>query len=431
MQGPSWRARGETGWVGARIRLPMRVLLPCVAVCLVACGAVAIGAVCVLAAGGYVLRQADDGLRACASSMLSHGPVAVAGSGAVPGQAQPVPCRVELLSVTGQVLIPAPAGAGGPAIPASGPWLAAHLAGPVTVPGSGPGGRWRVAITAVHYQAQRILFVFGPDDLRYLISGPGGHGSRGMLVIMTGLAGTGQAAADYAAAAGTVLVLLAAAAFAVTRRNSRRLRQAARLAADAGRTRPAGPGTWHAWACSRTGIPGGTAWRRRESASGCRPATRPKPRRAGRRLTWQGIWSRHACSCAGRPPLCTGSPSTAAGRANLRQLALTGCCNGLPVKSPGWKPSSKDCACVQLASPPGRTVGPIRPRPTRPPMPACRTPANRRPATTTQRDRLSSRPTPDRRFGSPGSTRQSPSRAHADCPVLRVAAGRPKCPPLR
>ena len=240
--GPSWLARGETGWVGARIRLPLRVLLPCVAVCLVACGAVAIGAVCALAAGGYVLRQADDGLRACASSMLSHGPVAVAGSGAVPGQAQPVPCGVELLSVTGQVLIPAPAGAGGPAIAASGSWLAAHLAGPVTVPGSGPGGRWRVAITAVHYQAQRMLFVFGPDDLRYLISGPGGHGSRGMLVIMTGLAGTGQAAADYAAAAGTVLVLLAAAAFAVTRRNLRPLRQAARLAADAGQDAAGRPG---------------------------------------------------------------------------------------------------------------------------------------------------------------------------------------------
>jgi signal transduction histidine kinase len=38
-----------------------------------------------------------------------------------------------------------------------------------------------------------------------------------MLVVMTGLAGTGQPAAGYAAAAGTVLVLLAAAAFAVTR----------------------------------------------------------------------------------------------------------------------------------------------------------------------------------------------------------------------
>ncbi len=232
--GPSWRVRGETGWVGARIRLPLRVLLPCVAVCLVACGAAAIGAVCMLAAGGYVMRQADDGLRACASSMLSHGPVAVAGSGAVPGQAPPGPCGVELLSVTGQVLIPAPAGAGGPAIPASGSWLAAHLAGPVTVPGSGSGGRWRVAITAVHYQAQRMLFVFGPDDQRYLISGPGGHGPAGMLVTMTGLAGSGQAAADYAAAAGAVLVLLAAAAFAVTRAILRPLRQAARLAADAG-----------------------------------------------------------------------------------------------------------------------------------------------------------------------------------------------------
>jgi hypothetical protein len=83
------------------------------------------------------VAQADDGLRACASSMLSHGPVAVPSSGAVPGTAPLVPCGMELLSVSGQVLIPAPAGAGGPAIPASGPWLAAHLAGPLTVPGSG------------------------------------------------------------------------------------------------------------------------------------------------------------------------------------------------------------------------------------------------------------------------------------------------------
>src|SRR6266581_2086502 len=94
---PSWRARGETGCVGARIRLPLRVLLPCVAVCLAASGAAAIGAVCVRAVGGYVIRQADDGLRACASSMLSHGPVAVPGSGAVPGTALPVPCDMELL----------------------------------------------------------------------------------------------------------------------------------------------------------------------------------------------------------------------------------------------------------------------------------------------------------------------------------------------
>ena len=186
------------------------------------------------AAGSYVIRQADDGLRACASGTLSHGAVAVPGSGAVPGQAPSVPCDMELLSVSGQVLIRAPAGAGGPAIPASGSWLAAHLAGPVTVPGSGNSGRWRVAIKVVHYQAQRMLFVFGPDDLRYLISGPAGHGPAGMLVVMAGLAGAGPPAAGYAAAAGTVLVLLAAAAFAVTRAILRPQREAARLAADAG-----------------------------------------------------------------------------------------------------------------------------------------------------------------------------------------------------
>jgi hypothetical protein len=217
--------------VSARIRLPLQVLLPCIAVCLVAAGAAAIGAVCVLAAGGSVVRQADDGLRACASSMLSHGPVAVPGSGAVPGQAPPVPCGLELLSVSGQVLIPAPAGVGGPAIPASGSWLAAHLAGPITVPGSGSGGRWhwRVMIKTVHYQAQRMLFVFGPDDLRYLISGPAGRGSAGLLVLTAGLTGTGQAVAGYAAAAGTVLILLAAAAFIVTRAILRPLHEAARL----------------------------------------------------------------------------------------------------------------------------------------------------------------------------------------------------------
>ena len=91
-----------------------------------------------------------------------------------------------------------------------------------------------LAIKVVHYQAQRMLFVFGPDDLRYLISGPAGHGSAGMLVVMAGLAGTGQLATGYAAAAGTVLVLLAAAAFAVTRALLRPQREAARLAADAG-----------------------------------------------------------------------------------------------------------------------------------------------------------------------------------------------------
>ena len=55
-----------------------------------------------------------------------------------------------------------------------------------------------------------------------------------MLIVMTPLAGTGQAAAGCAAAAGTVLVLLAAAAFALTRAILRPLREAAELAGKAG-----------------------------------------------------------------------------------------------------------------------------------------------------------------------------------------------------
>jgi signal transduction histidine kinase len=140
---------------------------------------------------------------------------------------------MELRSAGGQMLIPAAPAAPGPAIPASASRLAAHLARPVTVPGAGGGGRWRTVITAVRYQPQRMLYVYGPDDLRYVISGRTGPGSSGMLIVMTPLAGTGQVAAGCAAAAGTVLVLLAAAAFALTRAILRRLREAAELAGKA------------------------------------------------------------------------------------------------------------------------------------------------------------------------------------------------------
>jgi hypothetical protein len=220
--------------MGARVVMPLRMRLPCVAVCLVAAGAAAIGVAGVSAAGGYVMRQADDAVRACGAGMLSHGLVAVPGGGPVPGRVMPGACGMELRSAGGQMLILAAPAALGPAIPASGSWLSAHLARPVTVPGRGGGGRWRAVITAVRYQAQRMLFVYGPDDLRYVIRGPAGRGSSGMLIVMTPVAGTGQAAAGYAAAAGTVLVLLAAAVFAVTRVILRPLGQVAGPAGKAG-----------------------------------------------------------------------------------------------------------------------------------------------------------------------------------------------------
>jgi len=220
--------------MGVRIVMPLRVLLPCLAVCLAAAGAAAIGVAAASAAGGFVMRQADDALRGCAGSLLSHATLVVPGSGLPPGPAGPGGCGVELVSASGQVLIPAASPAGGPAIPAGGSWLAAHPPGPVTVPGARGGERWRVVSTAVHYQAQRMLFVFGPGDLRYVISGRTGHGSSGMLIVMAGLAGTGQVTAGYAAAAGAVLVLLAAAAFALTRAIIRPLRAAAGRTANGG-----------------------------------------------------------------------------------------------------------------------------------------------------------------------------------------------------
>src|ERR1700734_424877 len=117
--------------MGALIRMPLRVLLPCLAVSSVAFGAVAVGLAGVSGASGYLMRQADNNPLACARSGLSPRFV---GSPHAP-QVPPVSCEMELLGAGGQVLaVAAPGTAYGPAIPAGGAWLAAHLARPVTLP---------------------------------------------------------------------------------------------------------------------------------------------------------------------------------------------------------------------------------------------------------------------------------------------------------
>jgi two-component system OmpR family sensor kinase len=231
--------------VGTLIRVPLQVLLPCLAACLGVFGAVAAGIAGVSVTSSYLTRQADNNLLACASSMLSHGFVAAPGPGPIASPEPPGACDMELLSASGQLLtLAAPGPAVGPAIPVSGSWLAAHLARPVTVPGADNGGRWRVVIEAVHYQPQRIQYVYGPDDVKYVVSGRPGHGSGGMLVVMAGLAGTGQIierlGPGYAAAAGAVLVLLAGAALALTQAILRPLREAAGLAESAGQAAAGG-----------------------------------------------------------------------------------------------------------------------------------------------------------------------------------------------
>src|SRR2546429_9013942 len=72
------RRRGETGCMGARIVMPLRILLPCLAVCLVASGAAAIGVAGVSAADGYLMRQAHHAPRAPAPRVLHPGRGAVA-----------------------------------------------------------------------------------------------------------------------------------------------------------------------------------------------------------------------------------------------------------------------------------------------------------------------------------------------------------------
>jgi len=222
------------GYVGARFCLPLRVVLPLVAVGLAAAGASAVGIAGVSAARGYLMRQVDEKLVACAAGLPGHPVVAAPGSGPVVGQAPSGTCDVELLSPGGQLLTAAvPGAADGPALPVGGSWLAAHLGRPVTVRGTGTRESWRVIVESVHYQPQRILYVYGPDDVMYVIGGRAGRGPVGLLVIMTGLAGigqlTGRVADGYAAAAGTVLVVLAGAALAVVRALLRPLGRAARL----------------------------------------------------------------------------------------------------------------------------------------------------------------------------------------------------------
>jgi hypothetical protein len=220
--------------MGALARIPLWVMLPCLAVGLVACGGFAFGLAGVSAARAGLLRQLDGALLACASG-VDDGAVATPGAGPACGPPASGRYDVELLTATGQLLFPeAPPATSGPALPASPGWLAAHLDRPVTVPGTGNGG-WRVLIETVHYQAQRILFVYDTQDVRFVIGGRPGPG--GLLVVASGLAGLGRVTArveaGLAAQACAVLVLLAAAGLAVARTILRPLRlAAARLEAD-------------------------------------------------------------------------------------------------------------------------------------------------------------------------------------------------------
>jgi hypothetical protein len=213
-----------------------------------------------------------------------------------------------------------------------------------------------------------MAYVYGPDDLRYVISGPAGPGSSGMLIVMTPLAGTGQPAAGCAAAAGTVLVLLAAAAFALTRAILRPLREAAELAGKASQD---GDGRLEevmarlsVLADRYHGRYGMTLASMRERLH----ASRAAEAAAGRSAADMSGQLSETCLQLRRPAsILHGFTEYCRSQDSPRQPALTRCCNASPTKSPGWRRSQKDCTSVQPVNPPDRIAGQSsRDRPGRP-----------------------------------------------------------------
>ena len=88
--------------MGARIRIPLWMLLPAVAVSVVALGAVAVGAAGIPGTRGYLTRQTDSSLLACAGGAMGQRFVNWPASAAAPSNA----CDMELLSASGKLLSP-------------------------------------------------------------------------------------------------------------------------------------------------------------------------------------------------------------------------------------------------------------------------------------------------------------------------------------
>jgi two-component system, OmpR family, sensor kinase len=222
---PQWPGWGLPRWLAG---LPLWLKLAAAGLCLTGVAAGLIGAAGVSSVRGYLIRQAGWQVQADARGLvgrsLAAGPEpgpALAGAGA--GEV-----RVEVLGLGGKPLISAGQGAAaGPAIPASPGWISEHAGRPVTVPARGTGASWRVVAEPVRYQARRLPFVYGTDDLALVLTGPAGPGTRGTLVVAMSLGGIGRAAGRLTVATlvidGAVIVLLAGLAAALLRASLRPL----------------------------------------------------------------------------------------------------------------------------------------------------------------------------------------------------------------
>jgi two-component system, OmpR family, sensor kinase len=191
-----WQEGVRSGQLVARLlgRLSLQVRLVAAALCLLAAGAGVIGVASGLVARGYLMRQADQQLRAYAGlltsrpfvatpiSLLAPGAPSAGGSGGGAFSIQVRDSAGQLVMSEGPGARPGPAAAGIPA-----------RAGQLVTIAAGGGGSWRVIAEPVHYQAQRIPFAYSAEDFSVFVTSTARPGLAGTLVIGLDLASIGQA----------------------------------------------------------------------------------------------------------------------------------------------------------------------------------------------------------------------------------------------
>jgi two-component system OmpR family sensor kinase len=207
-------------------RWSLRVRLVATAVCLLAAGAGVIGAASGLVARGYLMRQADQQLRAYAG-LLTSGPfTATPFCGPAPGVSSAVGCgggafRLQVRGSAGQLVMSA--GPGTQSGPASAPVFARvpARAGQLVTIAAAVGGSWRVIAEPVHYQARRIPFAYSAEGFSVLVTSTARPGLAGTLVVGLDLGSIGQAVGrltvTWLAVSGVVIVAVAGLGVAMTR----------------------------------------------------------------------------------------------------------------------------------------------------------------------------------------------------------------------
>jgi two-component system, OmpR family, sensor kinase len=217
-----------------RSRVSLEVRFAATSLCLLAAGAAIITGVCGVMARGYLQRQADRQLRACAGRLISH-PFEASPlygvAGGVPGAAAlGGGLSIEVRGSAGQVVMRAgPAGRPGPVMPGVPAAVAARAGQPATV-AAGGGGSWRVITEPIRYRARRIPFSYSTEGFYLVITSTARQGHAGTLAIGLDLRSASQAIGGLAvtglAIGGVVILTVTCLAVAVSRAILRPVTQA-------------------------------------------------------------------------------------------------------------------------------------------------------------------------------------------------------------